>query len=89
MSLQTGSLAHQIAQLETGETFSRTKMLGLTRPRLDEELRETKRKLRNHVNKHAERAAKETGGSYRLDCAVWLANEDAAVFVTVAITRII
>jgi len=88
MPLQTGGMAHQIAQLAPGEAYSRSKMLGLTRPGLDVELRDVKRRLRNHVNKHAERAAKESGGTYRLDCGAWLASEDAAVIVTVVVVRV-
>lgn len=88
MGLQTGSLAHQIGQLKAGETFSLTKMLGLSRPGFEDDMKEAKRKLRNFLNKQADRASKETGAVYRLDCGTWHANEDAAVFVTVAITRI-
>lgn len=87
MGLQNGSLAHQIAQLKVGETFSRTKMLGLSRAGFEDEMKAAKRQLRNFLNKQADRAGKETGGAYRLDCGTWHANEDAAVFVTVAITR--
>jgi hypothetical protein len=85
--LREGSLAHQIAELKPGETLSRTQMIGLSKPGLDYEVREAKRKLRNHVNKHAERAATASGGTYRLDTGTWVANEDSAVFVTVAVTR--
>ena len=87
MALQEGSLAHQIGALKVGETFSRTVMLGLSKSGFEDRLRETKRSLRNNLNKQADRAGKETGNAYRLDCGTWHASEDAAVFVTVAITR--
>ena len=88
MSLNAGSLAHQIAALACGETVSRSRSLGLSQGGLHDEIREAKRKMRNHLNKHADRAGRETGNQYRMDSGVWLANEDSAVFVTVTITRI-
>ena len=89
MALQSGSLVHQIANLEPGGSYCRTQMIGLSAKGLEDKVREAKRKLKNHLNKQAERASAQSGNTYRLDSGTWLAAEDAAVFVTIAITRVI
>lgn len=87
MSLREGSLAHTLAGLQIGQCYSRSEMMGLSAPGMEEKVKAAKTRMKNHLNKHADRASKTNGSIYRLDSGVWLANEDAAVFVTVNITR--
>jgi hypothetical protein len=89
MALREGSLVSQIATLDVGESFSRTTMVPFKARGVREDIAEAKRRLRNHLNKHQERATKASGNTYRLDTGVWMASEDATPFVTVSITRII
>lgn len=89
MALRKGGLAHDLSSLQCGESFSRTMMMGRNdEVDLVDEIREAKRRLRNHLTKHVDRASKATGAMFRMDCASWHAPEDAAIFVTVAVTRI-
>jgi hypothetical protein len=86
MALQPNSLANQIASLGVGETVSKTRMFVLGGIE-QSDLNDAKRRMRNHMNKHQERASRETGATFRLDTGLWLSHENTAAFLTVAITR--
>ena len=58
MALREGSLVSQIATLDVGESFSRTTMVPFKARGVREDIAEAKRRLRNHLNKHQERATK-------------------------------
>jgi hypothetical protein len=89
MALQQDSLVSRIADLDIGKSYSHTVMVGRSKDGdLKAEITDTKRRLRNLLNKQMERATTATNAMFRLDCGSWHANEDAAIFITVAVTRI-
>lgn len=80
------SLAGQIRALDVGESFSRTKRLDLTdktRPTTTEALA----KLRNVVNQAVGRIRKDGGSNFRVESAVAITDDKAALLATVAVTR--
>lgn len=83
-----GSTAHAIASLTVGASFAQAKLLPAQAPALlQNAIRETKRQMRNFLNKQAERAKKECGATYRIDTLTCMAPEDSSIYVMVVVTR--
>lgn len=86
--LREGSTAQRIAALEIGESYAQAKLLPPQAPTLlQNALREEKRKMRNFLNKQAERARNATNNAYRIDTLTSMAPEDSSIYVMVVVTR--
>ena len=85
---RAGSLVTTLLNLDVGESYSRTVMVGLG-DGLGDKSKEAKTKMKNHLNSHAARANTSSGNEFRIDTGTWISHEDAVLFVTVVITRII
>lgn len=86
-TLKEGSIADRLAKLDIGDTYSVTKMFDLS-PQTGEEITQMKRRLRNALTKHQDRASQASGAMFRLDTGQWFSHDNGTMFLTVAITRI-
>jgi hypothetical protein len=80
------SLAGQIRALDVGESASRTKRIDLS-DKQGATTAEVLAKLRNLMNQAVGRARQETGSNFRVESAVALTDDKAAMLATVAVTR--
>ncbi len=85
-TLKEGSIADRLAKLAVGDSYSVTKAFSLS-PTTTEDMTQAKRRIRNALTKHQDRAMQAEGGMYRLDTGQWCSHDNTTVFLTVAITR--